>query len=75
MVDPHFREQFEIARPTASYKGLLQAIPEVVVVPEEQISHLVQLLCHELGECFKQVSNLCVHVTLEQSGARIFGFP
>ena len=57
VVDPHFREQFEIARPTTSYRGLLAAIPDVVVLPEEQVSHLVQMLCHELGECFKQASN------------------
>ena len=55
VIDPHFREQFEIARPTPSYKGLLAAIPEVVVLTETQCIQLVHLLCHELGECFKQV--------------------
>ena len=65
VVDPHFKEQFEIARPTASYRGLLEAIPEVVVLPEDQVSRLVHLLCQELGECFKQVNassfQLAVH--------------
>lgn len=54
VIDPHFREQFEIARPTPSYQGLLASIPDVVVLTEGQCIQLVQLLCHELGECFKQ---------------------
>lgn len=56
VIDPHFREQFEIARPTPSYQGLLASIPDVVVLTEDQCIKLVQLLCHELGECFKQAS-------------------
>lgn len=45
IVDMDFKSQFEVARPTASYKELINAIPSVFVGSEEKLKKIVSLLC------------------------------
>jgi uncharacterized protein (TIGR01615 family) len=54
IVEPHFREQFEISQPTARYSGLLGMLPEVMVAPAARLEPLVALLCSEMSLAFEQ---------------------
>lgn len=56
IVDPHFAEQFEIAKPTDRYSALLACLPAVLVIPEEHIQPLVTFLCAEMSSAFKASS-------------------
>lgn len=53
IVDPHFAEQFEIAKPTDRYSSLLACLPAILVIPEEHIQPLVTFLCAEMSSAFK----------------------
>lgn len=53
LVDPKFREQFEIAHPTASYEALLQRVPQFFVGTEARLVHVVELLCAEMSAAFR----------------------
>ncbi|KAK9817165.1 hypothetical protein WJX72_010578 [[Myrmecia] bisecta] len=44
IIDPKFKEQFEIAHPTKRYMRILEALPEVYVGTEERVEELVELL-------------------------------
>lgn len=54
IVEPHFREQFEISQPTARYGGLLAMLPAVFVGTAAELLPLVQLLCSEMTLAFEQ---------------------
>ncbi|XP_062159426.1 uncharacterized protein LOC133866796 isoform X2 [Alnus glutinosa] len=45
IVDMDFRSQFEVARATAAYKELTNAIPSVFVGSEERLNKIISLLC------------------------------
>ena len=52
IIDPKFREQFEIAHPTQRYSTVLAAAPADFVGTEERISPIVELVCVEMGAAF-----------------------
>lgn len=54
IIDPKFREQFEIAQPTKRYARIMEAVPEDFVGTEEQVEAVVGLLCAEIATAFKQ---------------------
>lgn len=54
LLQPHFREQFEISHPTPRYSGLLALVPQVMVASAAQLVPLVQLLCAEMSLAFEQ---------------------
>ena len=53
LVDPKFKEQFEIAHPTARYAALLDEVPACFVGTEERLVALVELLCSEMSSAFR----------------------
>ena len=53
MIDPCFREQFEIANPTAQYSTVLAEVPREFVGTEEGVTQLVELLSAELKKSFQ----------------------
>jgi uncharacterized protein (TIGR01615 family) len=53
LVDPKFKEQFEIAHPTPSYAALLDSVQPFFVGSEERLVHLVELLCAEMSAAFR----------------------
>lgn len=53
IIDPCFREQFEIAHATPRYAAVLEALPAVYVGPEDRMPALVELLCTEMSLAFK----------------------
>ncbi len=53
LVDPKFKEQFEIAHPTARYAALLDEVPACFVGTEERLVALVELLCSEMSAAFR----------------------
>ena len=53
LVDPKFREQFEIAHASARYAAVLAAAPADFVGTEERIVPLVELLCAEMSAAFR----------------------
>jgi uncharacterized protein (TIGR01615 family) len=54
IIDPKFKEQFEIAHPTERYQKVLDAIPREFVGTEDRITALVEVLCGEMKEAFEQ---------------------
>lgn len=52
LVDPRFREQFEIAHPTPRYARILAEVPAELVAPPERLSQAVDLLCSEMAVAF-----------------------
>lgn len=54
IVEPHFREQFEISHATPRYTGLLNLLPLVMVGTAAQLAPLVQLLCSEMSLAFEE---------------------
>lgn len=48
LVDPYFREQFEIPQPTPQYAAVLRAAPEVFVGTSARLISIVHLLCAEV---------------------------
>ncbi len=53
LVDPKFKEQFEIAHPTPRYAALLEEVPACFVGTEERLVALVELLCSEMSAAFR----------------------
>jgi PDDEXK-like family of unknown function len=58
-IDPAFREQFEIAHPTARYAALLCALPSVFVGSSERVVRVVTYMCDELAAAFKVGNVFC----------------
>ncbi|KAG1673074.1 hypothetical protein FOA52_013143 [Chlamydomonas sp. UWO 241] len=58
IVDAHFVEQFEIAKPTPRYTRILSCVPRVLVLPEERVPPLVTFLCAELAGAFKTLGTV-----------------
>lgn len=54
IVEPNFREHFEIPQITDRYAGLLEAIPSELVATEDQLTALVNLLCSEMSLAFER---------------------
>eukprot|EP00892_Ulva_mutabilis_P003379 jgi/Ulvmu1/1412/UM011_0141.1 len=52
VVDPFFRDQFEMAKATPHYIRLIQSLPVVIVCTENQLRQLVKILCQEMHEVF-----------------------
>lgn len=52
IVDPCFRDQFEMAKATPSYMRFMDALPQVLVSTEPQLRQLVKILCREMHEAF-----------------------
>ena len=52
MVDPVFRDQFEMANPTSSYTRLMAALPAVFVGSEHHLHQLVTIVCREMHTAF-----------------------
>lgn len=52
LVDPRFREQFEIAHPTPRYARILAEVSGELVAPAERLSKAVDLLCAEMAVAF-----------------------
>lgn len=52
LVDPRFREQFEIAHPTPRYARILAEVAAELVAPAERLSKAVELLCAEMAVAF-----------------------
>ena len=55
IVDPKFRDQFDIMYPTPSYRRLLESIPPLFVVLEDKIAPIV-----EVGIGFDVTASACV---------------
>ena len=45
LVDIDFRAQFEIARPTAEYAALAEALPELVVGSADKMRDIIWIMC------------------------------
>ncbi|CAK7346829.1 unnamed protein product [Dovyalis caffra] len=54
IVDMDFRSQFELARPTQTYKELINTLPSVFVGTEERLDKVISLLCSAAKESLKE---------------------
>ena len=52
LVDPRFRDQFEIAHATPRYARILAEVPSELVLPPERLTAAVELLCGEMARAF-----------------------
>ena len=49
-----FRSQFELARPTASYKEMINKLPMISVGAEEKLNRIIPLLCSAAKSSLKE---------------------
>ncbi len=54
IVDPSFREQFEIAHVTPRYNCVLSEVPANFVGTEEQVAAVVEIMSKEISRAFQQ---------------------
>lgn len=54
IVDMDFRSQFELARPTQTYKELINILPSVFVGTEERLDKIISLLCSAAKKSLKE---------------------
>ncbi|KAI9164687.1 hypothetical protein LWI28_000308 [Acer negundo] len=54
IVDIDFRSQFELARPTASYKELTDTLPSIFIGSEEKLNKIISLLCSSAKQSLKE---------------------
>mmetsp|Transcript_34273 Transcript_34273/g.108620 ORF Transcript_34273/g.108620 Transcript_34273/m.108620 type:complete len:280 (+) Transcript_34273:74-913(+) len=59
VVDPAFRNQFTIARPTNEYEQLVNLVPHEFVGTMDRLSEVVEFLSRRLQESFKVVGMAC----------------
>ena len=52
VVDPDFRGQFEMAKPTRGYEAVMAAVPRAFVGTEARLQQLVKLICREMHRTF-----------------------
>ncbi|XP_022766308.1 uncharacterized protein LOC111311200 isoform X2 [Durio zibethinus] len=54
IVDMEFRSQFELARPTVSYKEMIKNLPFIFVGSEEKLNRIIPLLCSAAKTSLKE---------------------
>lgn len=54
LVDPRFKEQFEIAHTTPRYTRILESLPAEAVAPPDRVSRAVEELCEEMAAAFAE---------------------
>ncbi|KAK2656137.1 hypothetical protein Ddye_009189 [Dipteronia dyeriana] len=54
IVDIDFRSQFELARPTESYKELTETLPSIFIGSEEKLNKIISLLCSSAKQSLKE---------------------
>ncbi|OAY58410.1 uncharacterized protein LOC110609790 isoform X1 [Manihot esculenta] len=54
ITDMEFRTQFEVARPTQTYKELIATLPSIFVATEERLNKIVSLICSAAKESLKE---------------------
>eukprot|EP01018_Ginkgo_biloba_P024921 Gb_34690 [translate_table: standard] len=53
-VEIDFRAQFEIARPTRQYSGLVQLLPNLFVGKAERLRQIIKMICDAAKQSFKK---------------------
>ncbi|KAF2284382.1 hypothetical protein GH714_021320 [Hevea brasiliensis] len=54
IVDIEFRSQFELARPTPSYKELTDTLPTIFIGSEEKLNNIISLLCSAAKQSLRE---------------------
>ncbi|KAK9270704.1 hypothetical protein L1049_026287 [Liquidambar formosana] len=54
IVDMDFRSQFELARPTPTYRDLTNTLPSIFVGTEGKLNQIISLLCSAAKQSLKQ---------------------
>jgi uncharacterized protein (TIGR01615 family) len=55
LVDPEFRQQFQIPQPTNNFRQVLQSVPEEFVGTSMRLQPVVELICAEVCLLMKQL--------------------
>ena len=54
IIEPNFREQFAVARPSREYQTFYDSIPEFFVGSMHNLTRAVKLICSEISRSFEQ---------------------
>ncbi|XWS41359.1 hypothetical protein CRYUN_Cryun17cG0074500 [Craigia yunnanensis] len=54
IVDIDFKSQFELARPTPTYKKLTDALPSIFIGTEEKLNKIISMLCSAAKQSFRE---------------------
>ncbi|EFN52138.1 expressed protein [Chlorella variabilis] len=54
VLDPRFRDQFEIAHATPRYTKILEAVGSDVVTTQDRLTRVVEILCSEMAHAFQE---------------------
>jgi len=76
-VDPTFRDQFAITRPTPRYTAVLEALPAVFVCQIDQVRPIVELLCSLTMVALRSTAQglCCLHGAYAESHAEQVAAP
>ncbi|KAG6657373.1 hypothetical protein I3843_04G079700 [Carya illinoinensis] len=53
-VDVDFKSQFELARPTTTYKELTETLPQIFVGTEDKLNNIISLLCSAAKQSLRE---------------------
>uniref|UniRef100_A0A7S2Z3N7 Uncharacterized protein n=1 Tax=Chloropicon laureae TaxID=464258 RepID=A0A7S2Z3N7_9CHLO len=67
VIEPSFREQFAVARPSAEYQRFYESIPEFFVGTMAVLTRAVNLICSEMSRSFAE-NNLSVPAWRKKQG-------
>ena len=54
IIELNFRAEFEMARASEEYNGLVSKLPEVYVGKIERLSNIIKVLCMGAKKCMKE---------------------
>lgn len=54
IIELNFRAEFEMARASEEYNGLVQQLPEVFVGKVERLQSIIRILCSAAKRCMKE---------------------
>ena len=53
ILDPHFKAQFDVQHPSASYKAVMDSVPDVYIGSYQRLEGLVRILCCQMQKSFE----------------------
>ncbi|ONK70095.1 uncharacterized protein A4U43_C05F30210 [Asparagus officinalis] len=53
IVEPNFKQEFEMARGNTEYNALVSVLPEIFVGKPERLRHVIKIMCGAAKKCMK----------------------
>jgi len=53
ILDPHFRDQFDVQHPSVTYSAVMESVPDVYIGSYKRLEGLVRVLCCQMQKSFQ----------------------